>query len=112
MNGPKIIVELLISPLEAIHIFLPTNEKNEKTISNYLRGWNFRWGIFKGARGGGSGVGRFKRGSDLKHNPNRTSERPSYLFSLTKCPAMISNIVIRVSMDPGMLFTCCTKFSL
>ena len=68
MNGPKIIVELLISPLEAIHIFLPTNEKNEKTISNYLRGRNIRWGIFRGARGGGFGVGRFKRGAELEHN--------------------------------------------
>jgi hypothetical protein len=26
------------------------------------------WGVFKGARGGGFGVGRFKSGVDLEHN--------------------------------------------
>ena len=31
-------------------------------------GLKFRWGVFKGARGGGFGVGRFKRGADLEHN--------------------------------------------
>ena len=35
---------------------------------NFLRGLKFRWGVFKGARGGGFGVGRFKRGADLEHN--------------------------------------------
>ena len=35
---------------------------------NFLRGRKFRWGVFKGARGGGFGVGRFKRGADLEHN--------------------------------------------
>ena len=35
---------------------------------NFLRGLKFRWGIFKGARGGGFWVGRFKRGADLEHN--------------------------------------------
>ena len=43
-------------------------KKIEKIISNYLRGRNFRWGVFRGARGGGFGVGRFKRGADLEHN--------------------------------------------
>ena len=36
---------------------------------NFLRGRKFRWGVFKGARGGGLGVGCFKRGADLEHNP-------------------------------------------
>ena len=41
----------------------------EKIISkNYLRGRKFLWGVFKGARGGGLGMGRFKRGADLEHN--------------------------------------------
>ena len=35
---------------------------------NFLRGRKFRWGVFKGARGDGFGVGRFKRGADLEHN--------------------------------------------
>ena len=35
---------------------------------NFLRGLKFRWSVFKGARGGGFGVGRFKRGADLEHN--------------------------------------------
>jgi hypothetical protein len=43
-------------------------KKFEKTISNYLRGRNIRWGVFRGARGGGFGVGRFKRGAELEHN--------------------------------------------
>ena len=33
-------------------------------------GLKFRWGVFKGARGGGFRVGRFKRGADLEHNQN------------------------------------------
>ena len=41
--------------------FLNLTKKN-------LRGRKFRWGVFKGARGGGFGVGRFKRGADLEHN--------------------------------------------
>ena len=34
----------------------------------FLRGLKFRWGVFWGAKGGGFGVGRFKRGADLEHN--------------------------------------------
>ena len=37
---------------------------------NFLRGRKFWWGVFKGARKGGFGVGRFKRGADLEHNQN------------------------------------------
>ena len=37
-------------------------------LKNFLRGRKFRWGVFKGARGGGFWVGRFKRGADLEHN--------------------------------------------
>ena len=33
-------------------------------------GLKFRWGVFKGARGGGFGMGRFKRGADVEHNHN------------------------------------------
>ena len=44
----------------------------KKKLKNYLktltRGRKFRWGVFRGARGGCLGVGRFKRGADLEHN--------------------------------------------
>ena len=45
-------------------IFLKFNSKN------VLQGGGKSGGeFFKGARGGGFGVGRFKRGADSEHNP-------------------------------------------
>jgi hypothetical protein len=37
-------------------------------LKKFPKGRKFRWGVFKGARGGGFGPGRFKRGADLEHN--------------------------------------------
>ena len=63
---------------EAIYIFQPTKKnwvpgnlmgkKILKSSQKLCMGRKFRWGVFKGARGGGFGVGRFKRGADLEHN--------------------------------------------